>query len=428
MPGDFTIQVYTNPVRANTLLTNAWGAYAEGLTFSTNAFGGYAACEFTLRLDYPQLLNYLYGTTDQPSYVTNRIRILDPFGVVVYEGMIYSLALTAGSETFAVSADNLYNCAGVEYDVVYATRTETRVAFYNDGNSRAAFGKKATRQRLDGVYALAATVPGQVAARFVTQHAALGKPSSRTKGGDSTDLQMQVSCVGLATTLEWRYAYNNLTASVDTSQIVKDMLSAGAIPERTAGAHKGINGWIEQLDDNKKLAFGQEFISPTNFTNIATSGASVPRNVRSGVPRIEIIQQAASYGSSNYRRMLFQVWHDDANAGKGIPYFVEQSEKRPEQNGYSGYFDYAHEPTVLDAGQTRIPLWRTRAGKWITTLGVVPNTNYPSVYTDPRCFWIEETTYDVDAATLTLSSASEFNLTQYIGRLIGGKRVIKDAS
>jgi elongation factor P--beta-lysine ligase len=63
----------------------------------------------------------------------------------------------------------------------------------------------------------------------------------------------------------------------------------------------------------------------------------------------------------------------------------------------------------------------------LTTLGVVPNASYATIYDDPRCFWIEETTYEVDTATLTLASASDFNVEHYMGRLIGGKRIIKDA-
>lgn len=431
MAGDFTIQIYTNPVRGNMLLASHWGAFAEGLTFSSNAFGGYAACEFALRFDYPQLLGYINGYAGQPSYVTNRIRITDPFGAVCYEGMLYALQLRAGSEELGVSADNLFNCVAVSYDVPYKTRTDTKFSYYDDAASRTTFAKKTARLNLPGAYPAATTTPASTARRFIKQHRKPGKPNSKKKGGDSADMAMQVSCVGLATpALEWRYAFSNLAAQVDTSQIVKDMLGANPIAEGVTGAGRGPtnSGWVEILNAANTLGYGQPFLHSSNFGNLASSGTLVERNCGSGKTRIEIVQQAAQYGSVNDRRMLFQVWDDGAaNAGKGLAYFTEMSETRPLTTGYNGYYDHAHLPIVRDAGLTRIPLWRVRAGKWLTTLGIVPDTSYGSVYDDPRCFWIEETTYDVDNATLTLSSSSEFNLEQYVGRLIGGKRIIKDA-
>lgn len=431
MAGDFTIQIYSNPVRGNTLLASNWGAFVEGLTFSTNAFGGYAACEFTLRFDYPTLFNYVNGIAGQPSYVTNRIRILDPFGVVCYEGMLYALTLHAGNETQGVSADNLYNCVAIDYDVPYKDHTDTRVTYNDNSTSRATFGKKCARYHLPGAYPRATLTPGSTARRFVKQHRAPGKPNSKRKGGDNAELSLQVACVGLITpALEWRYAFSNLATQVDTSQIVKDLLGANPIPEGSNGAGRGPanSGWVEVLNAAHTLGYGQEFINATTFGNIASSGTNVERNSGSGSQRIEIVQQLATYGSVNDRRMLFQVWDDGVtNAGKGIAWFTEMSETMPFVGGYNGYYDLAHEPTVMDAGQTRIPLWRVRAGKWLTTLGVVPNASYASIYDDPRCFWIEETAYEVDTATLTLASASDFNVEQYMGRLIGGKRIIKDA-
>lgn len=429
MSAAFDIAIYSNPVRGNALLQAHWGKYAEALTFSTNAFGGYASCTFQLRLGYDEMRSYVLGF-GQPAYATNRIRITDPFGVVCYEGILSSLSVRAGSEIISCGVESLYNCVRVDYDVPYKNRTVTKQNYFDDATSRAAYGKKVMRLQLPGAFPANTTTPRSVARRFIKQRRQMSAPSSKRKGGEDTDLVMEVSCVGMsAPALEWRYAFSNLATSTDSANVVKDMLAANPITEGSTGAFRGRagSGWGEVLDANGYLGFGQQFIHPSNFNNIAASGTSVERNIGSGSTRIEIVKQAAQYGSSSDKRMLFQVWDDGAtNAGKGIAYFQAMNETKPLASGYTGYYDYPHVPQVFNAGMTRLPLWRVRAGNWMTTLGLGSFAAYATIYDDPRCFWIEETAYDVDRGVLTLSTSSDFNLEQYLGRLIGGKKVITD--
>lgn len=425
MDPTFRVQIYSNIVRANVLLDD-WTYYVEGLNFGTEDFGGYGACTFTLKRDLPSLLRFLNGYSDQPSFITNRIRVIDPFGAVAYEGALWTLTLRVGGETYSRSADSLFNCARVDYKV----GSDTYSAYYDDASSRNTFGKKAVQIDLRGTYPAGSGTPLSVAKRQVKRRRQGGTPDQKTKGGAQSELAMEVTCVGLGTqALSSRYAVSNIATLVDSSQIPKDMLGANLIAEGAPNAARGPSGgWTEFLDTSKTLGFGQQFIHPTNFTNIRTSGTMIENNRGSGSTRLEIIKQALENGSSNDRPMLFQVWDDgSANAGKGIAHFRELSETRPfpEGNGYDGYFDVAGEPIVMNAGMSTIPLWRVRAGKFMTTVGIVPNAIYPSVYQDPRVFYIAGTNFDVDSYTLTLNSDEDFDPAVYLGRLIGGKKVIK---
>lgn len=422
----FRIKVYSNPVRDNKLVAD-WTPYVEALNWSTNAFGGFGQCTFSLKRPLKYFLSILYGW-GQPTFVTNRIRITDPFGEIVYEGMIYALSARVGTEIVSRSAHSLFNCVSVDYTITQGRRVPVqRSQWADDAVSRAAFGKKVQRLELPGSYTSVSPTPQAVATRFINQHRMPATPDAKVKGGESAELRMEVSCVGLVTpALEWRYAFGTRATGVDTAQIVKDILGANPVPEGSAGAGVGPSGsgWYERLNYARSLGYGQEFIS-TNFAGILNSGTVAERNLGSGSQRIEIVRLAAQQGSVNQRRMLFQVWADrTANASKGIAHFKEMSETRPQTPGYTGYYDRAFYPIVWNAGQTRIPLWRLRAGRWITTFGIAPQSLYPTIYDDPRCFWIEETNYDVDTATLTLSPNDEFNAEQYLGRLIGGKKVI----
>jgi hypothetical protein len=426
----FQILVYANRARdnASSLVAANWGNFAEGLKFGTNAFGGYGACSFTLKTTYANALAYVNGW-GASRWIGDRIRIVDSPGKVCYEGMIYNLNLKLGGESASRSMDSMFNVARMDYNVPFKTSTKTNQAFFDDASSRALYGKKVSNQQIPGSFPNNTTTPASTARRFIKQNRTPGKSQSKTKGGSDQSYGLEVTCVGLMTpALEWRWAFCNLATQVDTSRIVKDMLVQNPITEGTTGAGRDGNGaWVEPLNAGNNLGYGQDFISGTDFTHIASSGTTVERNVGSGSQRIDIVKGAAQYGSVNDKRMLFQVWDDNiwGGTGRGLAYFQEMSETRPFQTGYSGYYDDANLPQIYDAGQHRLPLYRVRAGNWLTTLGLVPNGLYPTIYDDPRCFWIESGEYDVDAATLTLQSASNFDLNLYIGRLIGGKRVIK---
>lgn len=422
----FSVLIYSNVVRGNVFLDN-WTPYVSGLVFNTHAMSGYATCEFTVKRDFDTLYHYVEGAAGQPTYCTNRIRVVAQEGVV-WEGMIYDLTLTYGGATLSRSVESLFNIARTDYTV--ATNPPTNKASrYNDATSRATFGNKVFRQELGGAFANADTTPTRLSQRFVTQHKNPGKSSSKTLGGDNTDLTLSVSCIGFAATLDWRYGFNNDATSNDSSQIVKDMVRAGTVADGGVGAGIGRNNWSEILTDtNNTIGFGAQFVGET-FANVATSGVQVARNLVQGTTRLEIIKSVAAFGSSNYRRMLFQIWDDgNTNSGKGVPYFVEQPTARGGQSGYSGYYDHSVYGYVWDANYARIPLYMVRAGQWVTALDL-PASTYATItnaFDDPRMFWIEETSYSADTYTLTLTASQEFNVATYLGRLINDKRFITE--
>lgn len=427
----FNVLIYDNIVRSNVLLAN-WTNYVSGLTFGTSAMGGYATCEFTLKKDFDSLLQIVEGTTGTPTYCTNRIRITaqesEVAGAVVWEGMIYNLELTYGNATISRSVDSLFNIARTDYTVA-TVPPKNKSSRYNDATSRATFGNKVFRQSLGGAFASADTTPTQLSRRYVTQHKNPGKSSAKGLGGASDELTLSVSCVGFASTLEWRDAFNNDATSNDTAQIVKDMIRAGSVADGGTGAGVGRNNWVEILtDSNNTIGFGAQHIAES-FANVANSSVTVARNLIQGTSRLEIIKGVAAFGSSNYRRMLFQVWDDGtSNAGKGIPYFVEQPSARGGASGYTGYYDNTKTGTVFNANMARIPLYLVRAGQWMTSLDL-PQSTYVTISTpfdDPRMFWIEETNYSTDTQTLTLTSSADFNIATYLGRLINGQRRITE--
>jgi len=512
----FEIRVYQNRVLGTKLLAKHWGSFAEGLKFGTNAFGGYGTCTFSLKFKTEQLLAYLNGYGSEPGYVTNRIRIIDPHGVCVYEGMIYALALHLGNETIARSADNLFNVVRADYSTAWFSNTQNQTYYTDDAASRALYGKKVKRLQLPGTYNpyTPAAATGQ-AQRFLNLHSTPQDPQPTTKGGSSSVIKLDVSCVGLATPgLEWRFAFSTLTASVDTAEIIKDMILPGPNAEGVGAAGRGRSGsnWVEPLNiknylvthavltanvatltlnnshgytigdlvtvagvslnavfngqftltaigsgtisyplthadiggvnttgtvnSTGTLAFAQDFLS-TDTSHIANSGMAIERNGASGSARIDIVKHAAQFGSSNQKRMLFQVWSDvdpaavpgvgmlspqGVNAGKGVVYFQEMSEANPFSSNYSGYYSILGEPVYMDSRQRQIPAWRVRAGAWMTTLGnvsfatLVPQGGAHAIYKDPRCKFIESTMYDVDAGQLTITPMDYVGLEKYVGR------------
>lgn len=427
----FNVLIYSNIVRANVLVDN-WTNFVSGMTFNTNAMGGYSTCDFTLRKDFESLYAITEGTSEQPTYCTNRIRITSQeaqnAGAVVWEGMIYNLELKYGNATISRSADSLFNIARTDYTVATNPPTD-KSSRYNDAPSRATFGNKVFRQELGGSFANADTTPTRLSQRYVTQHKNPGKSSSKGLGGSSEELSLSVSCVGFASTLDWRYAFNNDAVANDTAQIVKDMIRAGAVTDGSAGAGIGRNNWSEILTNtNNTIGFGAQFVAES-FSNVNNSSVTVKRNLIQGTTRLDIIKGVAAFGSSNYKRMLFQVWDDGiSNAGKGIPYFVEQPTARGGASDYAGYYDNTQSGYAYDANMQRIPLYMVRAGSWITSVDL-PQSTYATItnaFDDPRMFWIEETSYSADSYSLTLTSSSEFNVATYLGRLINGKRYITE--
>lgn len=424
----FRVQVFANVLRGNMLLKE-WREQISSLRFSTNAMTGFSDCTFVLKAHYNNLYDIVVGTSQQPTFITNRVKILDPDGVTVYQGLIYDLNLVYGNATVSRSASSLSTVARMDYQRKRPQGDTDEIECFRNDNKRALFGTRVYHEELSGTFA-SNVVPAQMARRFITRHKTPGRSSSKTLGGSGSELSLTVSCVGLAETLNVRYAWNASAVPIDTSEIVKDMIRSGAISSGN-GSGIGRNGWHERLtstsDTSNNVPFAAEFIR-SGFNNVEPSGVLISPTLVQGQTRLGIIRAAAAYGSSDFKRMLFQVWEAASDTqGLGIPYFVKQPTRRSGEANYTGYYDDALRGFMYDAAQRRVPLWRVRAGQWTASIDLASQTYgaIEDVFDDPKMFWIEESSYDVDNATLTLTSGGEFSLERYVGERIGRTRVIQ---
>lgn len=427
----FNVLVYSNVPRGNELLAD-WTNYVSGLRFASEAFGGYASCSFTLKLDYKALLNIVEGVTARPTYISNRVRIRDERGVVRYEGKIFNLTLTVGAATHGRSLDQLFNIARFGYTLRgYNTPVW---AVYSDATSRGLFGNRVYRTDIDGIFANG-TNPLNRATRFVVTHRSPSKPQPQVTGGSGDEISLQVDCVGLSEELMVRYAENTRGTATDTGQIVKDLLRAGSVPSG-AGAWRGQNGWAENLHtsfgSSGSIPFAAESIDTTDLTQIATTGITIAPVEVHNAARWDILKACAAYGTSNNKRVLFQVWEQDGRSvaqqnGKGRAYWVEQPSIRGGASGYTGYYNNTNTGVVFDSRGERIPAYAVRAGQWMTTMNM-PSKTYggvTSVFDDPRMFWIERAEYDADSHVLTLSSENDASTERYLANLMAQKKVLR---
>lgn len=426
----FHTLVYNNIVRNNAQLDN-WTQYVENLSFSTAANAGFAECSFTLKVPFSMARVLVMGQTNAPSFVTNRVLITDQQDNTVYEGMIHTMTLRYSGATLGASIDNLYTASRVTY-----AQTDTGLSYFTVSTQNTAlWGVKVFTMDTNAAFT-SATTPRIVGNRHVAQHSFPSKPDSKQLGGSGNEIVLEVSCVGFAATLGFRYAYNASGGGQDTFSIVQDMITGGAASGNNSGT--GNDGWVERLvssDDHTKgdggnIPYRAQWIGTS--VNGTSTGVSVPPFAlsSSGQTRQEIIQQALSYGNSSGYRLLFQVW-EGKNSGKGQAGVYVQSQVKGGVRGYAGYYDDSGE--VFDSNHDRVNLWNVRAGQWITSLDLEASdvtyggTDRTSPFQDPRAFWIEHTTYDAERGTLTLATTNEFNIALYLGRVVNGVRVIGES-
>lgn len=421
----FYVRVYDNYLRGNGLVAD-WSNYVSGVNFGTSAIGGFSTCTFNLRLSYKLLYEIVEGSSVRPGYITNRVRITDEKNWVCYEGRIYDLILQNGAQTIARSANELYTVAKLDY----FAKQGTRVGAYTDATARGLYGIRVYYRQIDGEFAPQDSRITAMATSFITEHKSPTRSQPKALGGSGEDLFLQVSCVGLGEDLNVRTAWNNSSIGSDTSQIVKDMIQAGPITSGTNSGN-GQRGWNERLtaDATNNIPYASQFIKSA-FGNVNSSGVTVSRNFAQGMYRTDIIKQLCAYGSSGNVRMMFQVWDDGlTNSGQGVPYFRQQSIVRGFATGYSGYYTSAKTNLIKEADNlTVIRPYTVRAGRWMTTTDQELAKAFLPINTpwdDPLMMFIEETHYDVDTATLTLTPSTQFDAERYLGQYIHGRRVIR---
>lgn len=411
-----TVKIYPNPANANRspeTLIDDWTADVQNLRFGTAAFGGYSNCTFTLRRGFDRLYRHLEGAKGQRTYITNRLRIEETGKqtrqVVPWEGLIATMELQYGQQFKSRSYLNMYNAVRLQHLKLAGTRkTYTLVA---DTAQSAKFGIRVfvldTKLRANANTAL----PTAIATRFLQTHKYPNRAGGTEIGGVQRDVGLQVTCIGMADTLKWRWAFNTKsTTALDTGEILKEMLRATTLYK-----------WHEPGVGN----YGQQFIVE-NFNSIAATGITVPSVELQGRPRLDIIADLLEYGNSSGERMLFQVFQ--GTGGKGRARFARQPNALPFTDNYNGYYFNGTQNQIFDRSQKRIMPWLVRAGNWLTDVDskLSPPNPASDIFLDSRCMWLEETMYDVDSDILRLKTPDQANAEGYLGRLIQGAALVTE--
>jgi len=408
------VKVYPNPATAPSNkqdiavfdLTNE----IEGLKFGTSAFGGFDRCSFRLKKGLDSAVNMIYDYDDK-GLIARRVVISAADGFVPYEGIIYTLSLELGGGTLSRTMETFYSA--VRYDHISKKRGNPKT--YTTTYDLASVNRYGIRVlQVDGntISNANAAPASDIAARYLNTFSDMQPFDATLVGGNGSEIVTNVNCQGLASTLSFRYAFNNAdNRQVDSSEVIKAMLTQGTNPSARYQ-------WNERLPGPSGfLAYGQQFVSGVS-SQIQNSGINVDVKEGQGGTRLDIIKGILKYGGTGQKRMLFQVW-DKAGSTKGIASFAPVSLTCPYVAGYSGYYYSLVENRIFDSSRNVIPFWKVRAGNWMTLLDgrlIRPSVSGSlSIYKDPRCFWIETTSYDVDRREMSLETTIDFDIRTLMG-------------
>ncbi len=403
------VRVYENPAVSaspNTVLAD-WTADVQDLQFSTNAFGGYQSCTFVLKRGFDILYRLMEGKQGQKTFVTNRLVVKDTTNssqVVPWEGLIATMDLFYGSQSKSRSYLNMFNAVRVNHLNKKGKRKLFTVAIDNGQQNK--FGRRVysldTKMRANS----GTGQPLAVANRFITAHRRPNRFNGTQIGGVQGGIGMRVTCLGMADTLRWRYAYNNKkSVRQDTSEIVKEMLRATSLYK-----------WREP----NVGAYGQQFLTE-NFGAYTTTSQLVSAVDVQGRTRLDIIADCLRLGKSDGSRMLFQVFQ--GQNGKGTSRFLAQSNTKPfPPNDYRGYYYSSVYNKVYNRDMVRLQPYNVRAGNWIVDVDsqLAPPRGAADIFDDPRAIWIEETHYDADRDILKIITTDQAQTEYYLARLIAG--------
>lgn len=425
MPVPLAVKIFPNPANASynaETQIDDWTGDVEDLQFSTSAFGGFQNCTFTLKRGFDRLYALLEGKRNGlPTYITNRLRIEEvpqTGQVIPWEGLIATMELYYGQQVKSRSYLNMYNTVRVQHLKPNGKRAVYTVR--DDYGQKNKFGTRCYILDTDLRAAKDSALPNAIGDRFLNQHKRPNRSVGTEIGGVRREVGCRVTCLGMADTLSWRYAFNKRkSASQDTGEIVKDLLRATSA-----------DGWREPGVGS----YGQQFITE-NFNSITATNVSIPPVEVQGRPRLDIIAELLRYGNSSGKRMLFQVFQGTANSGgKGQARFLAQSNEVPFTTSgsvnpnYNGYFFSSVNNWVMNQNMERIPPWRVRGGNWLTDVDsqLKPPRDAVDIFDDPRALWIEEANYNVERDILKIVTADQAQTEFYLGRLIHGTAIVTE--
>ncbi len=196
--------------RATGLVRDLTGI-ARGWRRATRAVGGYWTGEFTVDLPWDEIAEAWQ------TWLGCRI-VEYTAGIVTWEGLIYEMRLVQGGREYLLSLapDLFHNRVQVVYtDAVGAQAT---IAWSENADSSAEFGRRDLLLSLGGATSAAATA---LRDRHLEQ---FGWPRARATGGiqfgeaarPASPGGLQVSCVGYWATLGWRYYETTTTAAASS--------------------------------------------------------------------------------------------------------------------------------------------------------------------------------------------------------------------
>lgn len=192
----------------------------ESYTHTINAVGGFDSASFTLK----GTRDYLDDWYDDG--LLRRICLINPEGIVVWEGFVNRLAYNISSHTKTKTIDNMYNRVYMRYSpldisVFPPIAGEPITAIFDDPASQLKYGIKAASisggERVDStVYDWARTV-------LKNQQEIKGGDTVNTQSGDV--LTMSVECKGYYHALKWLPYISYLTGYVQAHQVIQEILN-----------------------------------------------------------------------------------------------------------------------------------------------------------------------------------------------------------
>lgn len=357
---------YQNPLFGNQLYDDLT-ENVTGLSIQTQAVGGFGTCDFTVNGAYLDLLAWV---NPYNPFIGDRILVLDPAMVTIYEGYIYQTDLSINDTVWSVSLNNMYNKVTLQYQ-----NTSDKTIRVSDSASQSQYGIKEYHVQIGRANSVEATA---MANRILNEYKAVQHGKDTVVGGGAWARTLKVKCFGYYSTLGWQLWNRAIKKLADTSVVVKDVL--------------GLRG---------------QYIS-TDYSNIQTTGTMVERDHPSWTPAIDYIREKVDYGDVNNRRVTAGVWANRV--------FYMQS--RPTT---AKYFTDVGMAAVYDAYRNEVPLYKVQAGQYIHFGSLSPDIlTYADAAQDPQASFIETTEYNVDTDTVAITPPGSVSASLWVGRLVHG--------
>jgi len=191
----------------------------QGYTHTISAVGGYDSAGFSLKGNR----DYLKDWYDDG--LMRRIVLINPEGIVVWEGFVSRLAMTIGTISRTKTIENMYNriymrYAPLDVSVYPPVAGEPITGIFNDVASQFDYGIKAAcisaGERTNSVV--------YDWARTVLLNQKDPKEGETVNTGSAESLSMEVECKGYYHTLKWIPYVNYIAGNIQAHQVIQEIL------------------------------------------------------------------------------------------------------------------------------------------------------------------------------------------------------------